>query len=205
MPEAMTEIGTTHLRRLREQIETGLSLEKALPASIGNTVVSGGLWRFFSDTFPPRGIHQWNESSGWREHWKQFLPAGLFSFGEDVFGNQLIVVSDEENACLWNHEDGSLVDLLLAPFELLSTVAESGIGWIDFYKNGSLEIAHKYGEVPDNSQLHWVTPLVLGGLVTLENLSVIDREKHLIGHAKLWSRVQDLEPGATIHAKEPAE
>ena len=162
-------------------------MEAVLPASVGNTVASEGLWRFFSDTFPPRGVHWWNNSSGWKEHWKPFLPAGLFSFGEDIFGNQLVIIPNQANVFLWNHEDGGFADLLLAPAELLSTVAESGIDWIDFYGNGSLEVARSYRRIPDDSHLHWTTPLILGGTVGLENLSVVERERHLVGHAKLWS------------------
>jgi hypothetical protein len=201
----MIELSATHIRLLQEAIAGGASLETTLPVSVGNTVAGGGLWRFFSDTFPRRGSRWWNESSGWREHWKPFLPAGLFSFGEDVFGNQLILVRGEENVRLWNHEDGALIDLLLAPAELLSTVTESGIDWIDFYDNGSLEVARKYGGIADDSHLHWTTPLILRGAVSLENLSVLERDKHLVGHAKLWFQVAGLEPGSTIHVKRPSE
>lgn len=201
----MIELSATYVRLLQKAIAGGAPLEAALPDSVGNTVVCGGLWRFFSDTLPRRGARWWNESSGWREHWTAFLPAGLFSFGEDVFGNQLIVVRGEENVRLWNHEDGSFLDTLLAPAELLSTVADSGIDWIDFYGNGSLEVARKYGGVPDDSHLHWTAPLVFGGAVSLENLSVVERDKHLVGHAKLWLQVADLDPGLTVNLKRPSE
>lgn len=134
-----------------------------------------------------------------------FLPTGLFSFGEDVFGNQLTVVRGEENVRLWNHENGAFIDLVLAPAELLSTIVESGIDWIDLYDNGSIEVARKYGRVPDNSHLHWTTPLVLGGAISLENLSLVERERHLVGHAKLWFQVAGLEAGSPIYAKRPGE
>jgi hypothetical protein len=191
----MIELSADHVRRLEEGIAGGAPLEAALPASVGNAVAGGGLWRFFSDTLPPRGVRWWNESSGWREHWKSLLPAGLFSFGEDVFGNQVVVVPGAENVFLWSHEDGGFVDLLLAPAELLSTVAESGIDWIDFYGNGSLEVARNFGRIPDDSHLHWTTPLILGGAVSSENISVVERERHLVGHAKLWFQVRGLGKG----------
>lgn len=201
----MIELSTNHVRVLEERIAGGTPPETALPAAVGNTVAGGGLWRLFSDTFPPQGVRWWNESSAWREHWKPLLPAGLFSFGEDVFGNQLVVVPGEENVFLWNHEDGAFFDLLLTPAELLSTVAESGIDWMDFYGNGSLEVARNYGRIPDDSHLHWNTPLILGGAVSSDNLSVVERERHLVGHAKLWFQVRGLEPGSTVHAKKPGE
>ena len=194
----MIELSTNHVRLLEEGIAGGTALEAALPAYVGNAVAGGGPWRFFSHTFPSRGVRWWNESSAWKEHWKSLLPAKLFSFGEDVFGNQLVIVPGEENVFLWSHEDGVIVDLLLAPVELLSTVAESGIDWIDSYGNGSLEVARDYGKIPDDSHLHWTTPLVLGGSVSLDNVSVVERERHLVGHAKLWFQARGLEPGATV-------
>jgi hypothetical protein len=201
----MIELSAIHVLLLEESIARGMTLEMAFSTSVGNTVAASGLWRFFSDTFPPQGIHWWNESSVWKEHWKPFLPNGLICFGEDVFGNQLVIVHGEENIFLWNHEDGVLVDLLLVPTELLSTVAESGIDWIDFYAKGSLDIARKYGRIPENSHLHWTTPLVLGGAVRLENLEVVERERHLVGHAKLWLQIVGIEPGSNIHVKRPNE
>ena len=199
----MIELTTSHVRRLEESIRGGTPPETALPTCIGNTAADGGVWRFFSDTYPPQGIRWWNESSGWVQHWKPFLPTGIFSFGEDVFGNQLVILPGEENVFLWNHEDGALADLLWAPAELLSTVAESGVEWIDFYSNGSIGVARAYTKLPDESHLHWTTPLILGGAVHSDNRSVVERERHLVGHAKLWLQVRGLEPGSTIHIKRP--
>lgn len=198
----MIELSTKHVRLLEGGTAGGTALEAALPAFVGNTVAGGGHWRLFSDTFPPRGVRWWNESSAWKEHWKSVLPTRLFSFGEDVFGNQLVIVPGKENVFLWSHEDGAFVDLLLAPAELLSTVVESGIDWIDFYGNGSLEVVRNYERnTPDDSHLHWTTPLVLGGAVGLENLSIVERERHLVGHAKLWFQVQGLEPGTPVRVQ----
>ena len=197
----MIDLSTSHIRCLEEIVATGSPLEKAIPCSIGNTVAGGGLWRFFSETFPAGGVHRWNESSGWKEYWKPFIPAGLFCFGEDVFGNQLVIVPGEKIAKIWNHEDGAFVDLLLEPQEMLSVVAESGIDWIDFYGNQFLDVASKYGMVSDNLHLHWTTPMILGGSACKENLSVVERKSHLIGHAKLWHQIQNLESGSTVHIK----
>lgn len=194
----MIDLTANHIRCFEDSVAKGTPLQEAFPSTIGNTIVGGGLWRFFSDTFPSKGIRWWNESSGWRESWNPLLPAGLFSFGEDVFGNQLVILSDKASTFLWNHEDGALIDVLLKPQELISSVAESGIDWVDFYGNQALEIARNYGIVSDELHLHWTTPLILNGAISLGNLSVVERERHLIGHAKLWSQVRGLDPGSTI-------
>lgn len=201
----MIELSASHVRLLEIHLTADASSETVLPVSIGNTVAGGGVWRFFSDIFPLQGVGWWNGASGWREHWKSLLPAGLFCFGEDIFGNQLAMVPGHENVLLWNHEDGRLFDLLLAPAELLSTVAESGIDWIDFYGNGAPGVARNFGLVPEDSHLHWTTPLILNGAVNRENLRVVERNRHLIGHAELWLQIRGLEPGTIIHARQPGE
>ena len=72
------------------------------------------------------------------------------------------------------------------------------IDWIDFYSDGSLQIARGFGVVPEDSHLHWTTPLVLGGSVNLANLGIVPRDKHHVGHAKLWAQVSGLPPGTEV-------
>lgn len=164
----------------------------AFAQSIGNTHLAEGLWRFYSASWPA-GVQ-----SPWRSHWLPFLPGGFFSFGEDVFGNQLAVVDGCENMLLWDHENGELHDLFVTPPELLSTALQSGIDWIDFYSDGSLSVARQHGPVPLDQHLHWTTPLILGGSVSRENLCLVERESHLMGHAQLWSQISESPPGTTI-------
>lgn len=192
------ELGTTHLRVLQQQIAAGSGLKEALASSIGNTVACDAQWRFFGETLPECGVERWNEGSLWKQHWKPFLPTGFFSFGEDVFGNQLVFASGQTSVQLWNHENGEMDDLLLDAMELLSTLVENGIEWIDFYQDGSLAIAREFGSIPTNCHLHWTTPLILGGAIIIENISVVEREQHLVGHAKLWRQIQGLEPGNMV-------
>jgi hypothetical protein len=136
--------------------------------------------------------------SPWKSQWKPFLPAGTFSFGEDVFGNQLALASGRDNILLWNHENSECHDLLVSPQELVRMAAESGIDWIDFYSDGSLVVARECGPVPLDAHLHWTTPLIFGCRVSRDNISLVEREPHLVGHAKLWSQVSGLPPGTTV-------
>jgi hypothetical protein len=46
--------------------------------------------------------------------------------------------------------------------------------------------------------LHWTAPLFLGGRVELHNVSLVQRDDHLVGHASLWRQVADLPPGSTV-------
>lgn len=193
-----SQVTLHHIARLDELLASGTPPSTAFPQAVGGTCVCDDIWRFFSDSWPQGGIAEWNSGSSWKSHWQPVLPSGLFSFGEDVFGNQLVFVNRFDNAVLWNHENGECFDLLVAPCELLRTALESGIDWIDFYSDGSLSVARRYGAVPLDMHLHWTTPLVLGGQVSLNNLSLVQREPHLVGHAKLWSQLGGLPPGTTV-------
>jgi hypothetical protein len=182
----MTELSQAHVVSLDRLLTSGASLPTAFSQSIGGTYVSGMIWRFFSDSWPEGGIAGWNDETGWKVHWAGQLPTQMFSFGEDLFGNQLALAKNIKNVLLWDHETGECHDLFVAPCELLKTVIASGIDWVDFYSNGSLAIAREYGDVPLDMHLHWTTPLFLGGAVTLANVSLVPRQPHLIGHGKLW-------------------
>jgi hypothetical protein len=197
----MTPLSLQHLARFDEFVASGMTTAVAFPKAIGGTCVCDGIWRFFSDSWPKGGISRWNTESLWKLQWQPFLPRDLFSFGEDAFGNQLVLVSGHENVLLWNHENGHCHDLLVGPCELLRTALDSGIDWIDFYSDGSLALARQHSSVPLDSHLHWTTPLILGGQVSPENISLVQREPHLAGHAQLWSQVAGLPPGTSTIAK----
>jgi hypothetical protein len=161
----------------------------------------GGFWRFFSAQYPDGGVGRWNSDQAWKQEWG-LEPALFHAFGEDLFGNQLVLRPGVESAQLWNHENGNSVDLLLDPVTLLETVVQSGVDWIDFYQDGSLKTGEsRVMDVPPECHLHWTTPLILGGKVGVENTSVVERSTHLAGHAKLWLRLRGCEPGTIILPK----
>jgi hypothetical protein len=186
----MRNLSEQDCQRLRQELSESLPLPDALPRAIGETQVGGGLWRFFSSDYPAGGVNAWNLHSVWKREW-ELEPGRFFAFGEDLFGNQLIVQPTVENTGLWNHENGDTVDLLLDPVTLLETVVQSGLDWIDFYSDGALKVAERrLMDIPAESHLHWTTPLILGGQVRVENTSVVDRTMHLVGHAKLWRQLR---------------
>jgi hypothetical protein len=189
----MKPLSLQDLDRLDELLSDGTVFSTASPQAIGETSASQGLWRFFSNSWPQGGISGWNTGSQWVSFWRPFLPPGLFSFGEDVFGNQLILTTDCQNVLLWNHENGECNDLLVPPPELLRTVLQNGLEWIDFYSDGSPATAREFGAVPLDMHLHWTTPLILGGQVAHNNILLVERQAHLVGHAKLWSQIARLD------------
>jgi hypothetical protein len=146
-------------------------------------------------------VTTWNAASTWKQAWGLSEDA-FFAFGEDLFGNQLVIPCESESAAIWNHESGELADLLLPPLELLETCIDSGLDWIDFYAAAVLEVGRvRRGDVPEGSHLHWTTPLILGGVPLPSNTSIVERRAHLLGHAELWRQLAGLDPGAAVVIK----
>jgi hypothetical protein len=191
----MAALSREHIAALRAQLDRGVPSNIAVPSAVGGTQTAEGLWRLYSGSWPGKGIDWWNSESPWRVHWQRFLPQSLFSIAEDIFGNQLIVIPGRDAVYLLNHETSECHSLYVCPFELLSSVLETGIDWIDFYTDGSLQVARDFGPIPDDSHLHWTTPLTLGGPVTRANISLVPRDQHHAGHAKLWAQMSSLPPG----------
>src|SRR5258708_38942164 len=133
----MTPLSFQQVSRLEQLLASGTTPPVAFPQALGGTSVCDSIWKFFSDSWPQGGISGWNTGSSWKTHWQPFLPSGLFSFGEDVFGNQLVLVSGCENALLWNHENGECHDLFVGRCELVRTAVDRDFVWIDFYYDPS--------------------------------------------------------------------
>lgn len=192
----MNPLTTQQVALLQSTLEHGSVVRETVAAFIGGTVVGGGLWRFFSSGHPSIGIDGWNDR--WCAAWA--LPKeSIFAFGEDVFGNQLLLTSKESTVYVCDHENGSCHDLELGPTDLLAAVLQHGLSWIDFYSNGSPDVAMEFlASLGWEQHLHWTQPLVLGGPVTAQNVSIVDRFAHLTGHAKLWTQISGAPPGTEI-------
>jgi len=194
----MRNLSSEDCLQLRDGLSRTIPLSEALSTSVGETHADGGLWRFFSAHYPKGGVAEWNSSAAWKREWG-FAPSLFYAFGEDLFGNQLVLRHGFENVHLWNHEDGSQADLLLDASTLLETVVQSGLDWIDIYKDGSLKIAQtRLMDVPVECHLHWTTLLMLGGKVSVGNTTVVERSMHLVGHAKLWIQLRGCDPGTIV-------
>jgi hypothetical protein len=192
----MNALDVGQIARLRRVLEGGAPPREAVSSLIGGTIACSGLWRFFSPSHPKCGIARWNEE--WCAAWA--LPKeDIFTFGEDVFGNQLLLPAKESTVYVCDHENGSCHDLELGVVDLLEAVLQHGLAWIDFYSNCSLEIAVSL--VPGvtwEQHLHWTQPVILGGATASSNVSVVDRFAHLSGHTKLWKQLSGTAPGTEI-------
>jgi hypothetical protein len=197
----LKKISSEDAAALNADAANGLNSE-VLSRVLGGKTTADGIWRFFSDIYPePGGVTYWNSLQLWRDSWPS-LRAEVSFWGEDIFGNQLAMIPQKQAVWLWNHENGEMVDLLLDPLNLLKAIVGHGLGWIDFYAQGVLEVASlKAPDVPDEYHLHWTQPLILGGTTVIGNTSLVERVAHLRGHGKLWKQIQQLPPGSDIVVK----
>lgn len=184
------------IAKIKTIIPNEPSIVSSLPTIIGGLGVAQGLWRFFSPIHPSCSINVWNEE--WCKAWG-IQGNNLFVFGEDVFGNQLLITLGQSTVYLCDHENGSCHDLELDVSNLLESVTEHGLDWIDFYSNGSLRVPQDLrASLTWEQHLHWIHPLILGGATTPNNILIIDRFRHLHGHVKLWNQVSHLPPDTEI-------
>jgi hypothetical protein len=141
----------------------------------------------------------WNSPSLWKHAWRGL--ADFTFFGEDVFGNQLLL-DTKANVTLWNYENASASATGFDLVTILDTSLGYGLGWLDFYSDGSYLLAKdRQGQLPIGSHWHWTQPLILGGQVTGKNMTAVERVPHLIGHGRLWLQVGGIPVGSQIVPK----
>jgi len=197
----MKQFDLKALTRFQESFDTTGDVLDVVADTIGDTCTASGLWRIFGRSMPKLGIHDWNSQSLWKQHWGD-LAHDITCIGEDIFGNQLVCITETSNLLIWDHENGGLFTLNLNPQDAFEVVLKHGIGWIDFYNDKYIQVGlDRLVDLTENSHVHWTTPLILGGEIDINNTSIIDRVNHLIGHGKLWCQLQDVSLGSSVIIK----
>lgn len=194
---------STRIIGLKAAVLDGGSLPDALVAHVGGLEMAEGLWRFFSPNHPASGVTEWNEA--WRTAWR--VPAGsAFAFGEDLFGNQLLVTQSRPTMIVCDHENGMCHDVGVDVTDVLGAVAQHGLAWIDFYSSEALSVGRAFVPRPNwEEHLHWIQPLFLGGTPNAKNVTKVERLNHLHGHAKLWEQMAELPPGTEVRLRYSAD
>lgn len=185
---------------LKRRTSAGEPWTEVAPSVLGGTLADDGFWRFFGS--PELGLlslTEWNAPDLWKHAWRGL--ASLTFWGEDVFGNQ-ILLDGEGKVFLWNHENASAIETGFDLPTVLETCLGHGLGWIDFYSDGSYLLAKdRQIGLPIGSHWHWIQPRIMGGQATATNLTPIERVKHLIAHGQLWLQVRGMSPGDRIILK----
>jgi hypothetical protein len=177
---------------------TSKPLGEVVPSILDHITLDHGFWRFFgsSNDSDPYSHAAWNAPDLWKHAW-QGLASRTF-WGEDLFGNQ-ILLDNQANVFLWDHENASISQTDLDLLTILETSLQHGLGWLDFYADGSHALVkNRQAELPIDSHWHWIDPKILGGPITLANLSPILRVQHMTAHGQIWMQLREIPPGTQI-------
>lgn len=180
-------VHNNNIEMLAEQVRCHRSLEEAIASNLGGLTMCDGRWRFYQDSPSEPSSRTW--TNFWEQAWGM-VPKSTLHIGEDVFGNQISVNESSHETYICNHENNIYSEIGLKVVDLVNAVAKHGLFWIDFYNDGSLDIVEHLPKISIVQHFHWVHPLVLGGRVDLNNVCIIERIPHIIGHAKLWRSIQ---------------
>lgn len=186
--------GADEIANLHRSLQSGLGIGDAVRRELGGRTMALGLIRFHSSS---QYLDPSRERS-WPAAWGSLLASQPDFVGEDVFGNQMALLSSSSNLHWWCHETGSLQDLELLPFDWIALTSKYGLSWMSQYDDGSLDVAKEHGAIADTRHLHWIVPLALGGVPQRSNCTELDRLPHLVGHAALWHQIGHLPPGTAV-------
>lgn len=138
-------------------------------------------------------IDQWNAPGLWRDEYHGAADNLLF-FAEDAFGYQFCI--GESGIFLFDPEDASIERIADNMEEWALRILE------DYNQLAGYPLAHEWqeehGGLPENHRLMFITPLILGGEVTVENLGVVDSVELMRGRAHIYNQIKDLPDGSVI-------
>lgn len=185
-------------RHLAMGAETGLSMlwNKAPGGfyAFGRALLIRPVCPIKENTLP---VDRWNAKSLWKYEYKH-MNDGLLCFGEDAFGNQFALLNTSSIA-LFDGETGELIEQW-----------KSAESWCQAIVNrfneltGSAVMAQwegTYGEIPEQMRLMPRTPLVLGGLLAIEELVAVKDADLMRFRGHLATQLRDIPDGSTIQLR----
>lgn len=139
------------------------------------------------------GLLAWNSDSLWRGEYRGMAGSAIF-FAEDVFGCQFCLV------------DGvvSLFDPETAEFEVVAADVDGWAGKVmgDYELWTGHRLARDWqqvhGSIPVGSRLAPITPFVLGGAYSIENLQLMESSLAMRFRASVAVQVRGLPDGAQV-------
>jgi hypothetical protein len=142
---------------------------------------------------PAIGIEQWNDAGSWRAAHPEVSEAGLF-FAEDAFGGQFCLREDRVFA--FDPETGGLEYVAEDLEEWAKTIL------MDYEVLTGYPLARQWqaenGRIPEGHRLVPITPFVMGGEFSIENLRVCDAVEGMRLRADIAAQIRDLPDGASI-------
>lgn len=137
-------------------------------------------------------LREWNDGASWRSAYGKLSPKGT-CFAQDVFGGQFVLAG---SIYTFDPETGEVEPFASNLEEWAANVLS------DYQVVTGYTIAHKWqsthGRIAPRSRLTPVTPFVLGGEFSIENLVQMDAVRSLRLRGSLAQQIQDAPDGSKI-------
>lgn len=183
-------------------------LQEPLPAPLRTVLqyrnggyFSGGLFHLLGATRPYRhsDLASWNHPSLWKQTYETINLEPLIFFADDLFGNQFGYLPGDADPAVWRFDiqEGELLELAGSLSEFFSETLPKDGPWLlgaDF--RDAYDETVEYREV--GQQLGLVTPSLLGGSLTPENLQMVDPWVNLYVTGQVVSKIKPLPSGTEI-------
>lgn len=142
------------------------------------------------------GLLDWNREDLWRSAYEGMADGAVF-FAEDVFGTQFCL--REDIVATFDPETGAFETMASSLEHWAQLILDDHAYWTGHPLAHDWQAAH--GPLPVGSRLLPVTPFVLGGEYTLENLRAIVATEGMRYRASIAHQIRDLPDGAQIELR----
>lgn len=161
--------------------------KEQLPDFQGESAYNGAL-RFF-DLLDTKWVEEWRDS------YADLLP-NLKFFAADAFG-VLYGLNNQNQVCIFWTETGELEYLAVDQEEFFGIIAEDPDGTINrcFFEKALIAL----GKPSIKQDFAFKVEIALGGQISIDNLYICDRNKHLSGLGKVARQIKNMPLGTKIN------
>jgi hypothetical protein len=143
-----------------------------------------------------KSLVDWNAESLWRRDYDG-MADGAVHFAEDVFGTQFCV--RDRSISTFDPETGAFEAMASDLDEWADKILEDYGVWTGYPLAHEWQVLH--GPIPLGARLVPVTPFVLGGDYTVENVHAVEAARGMRLRASVAVQIRDLPDGAKVVLK----
>jgi hypothetical protein len=184
----------------RTQPPERLSLADAFGAPVADQLVRGlaiknGFYAFESalHVLSDHKLVEWNRGTLWRHEYGGMADGAVF-FAEDVFGVQFCL--RDEGVATFDPETGAFEAIATSLVAWALAILDDPGLWTGHRIAHAWQLAN--GSIPTGSRLAPVTPFVLGGEFSVDNMKVTEAVKGMRYRASIAVQLRDLPDGTPV-------
>lgn len=140
------------------------------------------------------GIHEWNNLTGWRRHYRAVITDKYICFAQDLFGLQFAIANSD--VVRMNPECGSVIAYAQSIEEWAMRLLEN------YEEDTAWPLAHVWqmsnGVLAPNMRLLPRVPFVLGGEYVVDNLVAVECHQVMEYWGSLYEAIRDVPDGQSV-------